>query len=446
MMGKMPYVDAVVMDRYTKHAISSFQKSDKSIIIRFSGKKKNFEPRFDRIEKILGKSLNPLVKDFYKIALTVFIADCNFKRKNKQPNRTIRILISVSDLNLWNTNKQKLESLLYTLSGDSIIFNFVQGKPSKGRNSFPKKESDWVVSLFSGGIDSLAGVAWLKENKMKPILVSHSSAQTKISHLQKWLANELDSLFKKNLEFHQINAVPIGKELKNKESTQRLRSFLYLTIGSVFALSKGIRKLYMFENGIMALNIPISNSRIFLNTHTAYPVFLSMYSDFVRTIFNTKFELTNPFQEKTKTEVSLMLKTKEFTPLIKNTISCSKLLALIMSKVKISKIWHCGICLPCIIRRISLDNAGLSAFDVSYATDILGDFDKIKPDGKRVILELLDFSKKLIDCKTVDDALESFPAFFIENTDPAILIAMYKRYANEVIDFFSKSGKLRNLS
>jgi hypothetical protein len=201
----------------------------------------------------------------------------------------------------------------------------------------------------------------------------------------------------------------------------------------------------MFENGIMALNIPLSNSRIFLNTHTAYPVFLNMYSDFVRTIFNTNFELTNPFQEKTKTEVALMLKANGFTPLIKNTISCSKLRSLIMSGVAISKIWHCGVCLPCIIRRISLDKASLSAFDASYNTDILNDFDNIDPNGKRVILELLDFSKKLINCKTVDDVLDEFPAFFIEKTEPAILVAMYKRYANEVRDFFSKSKKLKSL-
>jgi len=444
-MGKRKTIDAIVVDKYTKRVMPSFQTHDKTIRIRYAGKKMNFQARFDRLEEFLDKSLHSLVKDFYKIALTVFIADCNFKRRDKQPNRTIRILTSVSDLALWNSHKQKLEGLLYTLSGDNIVFNFVQGKSSKRKFKFPTKESEWVVSLFSGGIDSLAGVAWLKENDIKSILVTHSSPQTKISHIQKTLADKLVSIFSENLEFYQINAVPVGTDLKNKESSQRLRSFLYLTIGSVFALTKGIKRLNMFENGIMALNIPISNSRIFLNTRTAYPVFLDMYADFVETMFATKFEVLNPFQEKTKTEVAILLKAKEFSPLIKNTISCSKLLSLIMSGVAVSKTWHCGVCLPCIIRRISLSKASLSRFDASYATDILGDFDKIDPYGRRVILELLDFSKKLSSCRTVEEVLETFPAFFIENTDPLRLVGMYKRHVKEVRDFFSSSKKLTNL-
>lgn len=420
---------------------------DDFLKIVFSGRKANFKPRFEYLETALGEKLQPLIEDFYRIALAVYISDLNFKRTAKVPNRTIRILISISDRKLWVLHKQSLEGVLYQLSGDNFVFHFVQGKRARRRFAMTRDvEPDWVVSLFSGGLDSLAGVSWLVEKGLKPILVSHSS-QTKVTSLQWSLAARLEELFGDDLEFHQINAVRMRGKLKPKEGSQRLRSFLYLTLGCIFALHRGISKLYMFENGILALNVPISNSRIFLNTRTAHPAFLSMYEDLVSKIFGMKLDVINPFLEKTKAEIVSLLDKRGFRDLINKTISCSRLTALIMDRrrIPISKVWHCGVCLPCIIRRIAIDASGLSAFDVLYADDVLEDFNNLVPEGKRVILELLEFSRKLRECKNKDEVLQIFPSFFVERIDPEPLIDMYLRYVDELRGFFRKSRTLRHI-
>lgn len=102
------------------------------------------------------------------------------------------------------------------------------------------------------------------------------------------------------------------------------------------------------------------------------------------------------------------------------------------------------VCLPCIIRRIAIDSAGLPAFDVLYADDVLGDFNDLAPEGRRVILELLDFSRKLKKCKNAGEVLLDFPAFFVEGVDPEPLIEMYLRYVDEVRSFFRKSPILKH--
>lgn len=412
-----------------------------------SGSKANFKPRFKDLETALEEELQPLVKDFYRIALAVYISDLNFKRTRKLPNRTIRILISVSDRKLWTLHKQSLEGVLYQLSGDNFVFYFVQGKRAKRQFEVVNEaEPDNVVSLFSGGLDSLAGVSWLTERGLKPILVSHSS-QTKVTSLQWYLASRLERLLGNDVQFHQINAVRIGRRLIPKEGSQRLRSFLYLTLGCIFALQRGISRLYIFENGILALNIPISNSRIFLNTRTAHPAFLNMYKDLVSKIFDVEFDVINPFLEKTKAETVSLLNKSGFRDLIRNTISCSRLTALIMDRrhIPISKVWHCGVCLPCVLRRIAINASDLSAFDVNYADDILKDFNNLIPEGKRVILELLEVCRKLKKCKTKDHVLAVFPSFFVEGIDPEPLIDMHLRYVEEVIGFFRGTPTLRHV-
>lgn len=440
-------VDVILVDRHTKRALSSFNIAGELLRIQLSGKKANFKPRFEDLETAVGREFQPLVKDFYRIALAVYISDLNFKRMAKVPNRTIRILISVSNRKLWVHHKQSLETVLYQLSGDNFVFHFVQGKQTRHQFEVAGEvDPDHVVSLFSGGLDSLAGISWLTERGLKPILVSHSS-QTKVTNLQHSLATRLESLLGDVLEFHQINATRRRGKLKPNEGSQRLRSFLYLTLGCVFALQKGISKLFIFENGILALNIPISNSRMFLNTRTAHPAFLNMYEDLVSRIFNAKLDVINPFLEKTKSEIVSLLDRRGFRSLIKNTISCSRFTALIMDRrhIPISEIWHCGICLPCILRRIAMYAAGLSTFDVKYADDVLKDFSSLAPEGKRVILELLEFCRKLKECKGKDDILTAFPSFFVEGIDPEPLIDLYLRYVEEVRGFFRRFPTLRHV-
>lgn len=421
-------VNVVVVDDYTNSISSQFVIKKGAEKIHFSGNKQNFELYVDAIEKTIDHKIHPLVMDLYRIAATVYISDLRLKRPSKTETRSISILIAVSDKSRWDSEKQHLESTLRFISGDHFTFHFVQGaRPANDFSFSPNDEK--VVSLFSGGLDSLAGVKWLNEQRKTPILVSHCS-NNKICHAQTVLSTALKRIVGNNIQFFQVKArVKGGKDFTIKEYTQASRSFLYLTLGSILALEMGISNVYIFENGVLGLNIPLVSSRIFNNTRTAHPTFLANYNRLVSDIFPNTVNIENPFILLTKGEVVALLNDNAYKDLVKETITCSRTDRLRWQGVQNTK--HCGICLPCVLRRIAIHHAGLWQHDDNYADNIFNDFNTIPQDGKILLFQLLQFGRTLK--RDDNDVLIDVPQFYVEEIeDPAQLIAMMRRYIDEL--------------
>jgi 7-cyano-7-deazaguanine synthase in queuosine biosynthesis len=450
-MSAKPRLDVVLLDKYTTPALGSYTPSDNILKLLLSGEDANVKMHIEDIEVAIESKMHPLVEDFYRIALAVYIADRWFKRSGKIPNRTIRFLVSVSDLRMWDQHKDTLRAVLYQLSGDNLIFDFVQGAKGRAFSFKQSSEGDRVVSLFSGGLDSLAGVCWLRDKKLRPILVAHWS-HPKVARLQNTLVAELRAPLKDGLEFRQLNAVPDKKKLQwsegKEEYSQKLRSFLYLTLGCVFGLHEGIASLYVFENGILAINVPASSSRIFLNTQTTHPTFLRMYQEMVSEIFGLRLEVINPFLDKTKGQVIALLNDGGLGRLIKSTISCGDIrTGVVMAGQPISKIWHCGVCVPCIVRRAGIHAAGIpDKQDAEYSKQVLTDYDSLEQTHRNVISELLNFGRKLKRDSEIgmEEVLDDFPAFRVEGFAPDHFIPMYLRYVDELGSFFRSCPALRH--
>lgn len=426
-----PRLDVIFLDKYTRKVLGSYAPHEDTIKLISSGKKTNVNNDVDKIERILGHKIHPLVMDLYNIALTVHMSDLLIKRTLKTGCRNISVLISVSDKSKWDSLIDDLVGTLRFLSGDNFRFHFVQGRRSKSF-SF-KKRGNKVVSLFSGGLDSFAGVNWLLDSSFEPILVSHCGENT-ICSVQKLLSNEINSICGKTIPFYQISArAKLGKEMSQKEYTQRSRTFLYLSLGMIFSLEMGIENLYVFENGPLAINIPITQARVYENTRTTHPDFLSRYRDLISKTFSTNISIENPFLYMTKGEAISPLNTSNLRALVKRTISCSQRTTLRYASVKTSKISHCGICLPCIIRRAAINHAKLDDADAQYAHDVTGDTEDLPEDGKVILHELMDFGHKLTKrCKNDTEVLVRYQQFYVENADVSALIEMYRRYVKEI--------------
>jgi 7-cyano-7-deazaguanine synthase in queuosine biosynthesis len=434
-MSHRPIINVVVLDTYTEEIIDDFTTTENLVKIYFNSEEMNFDPCLGHIEEKIDSKIHPLIEDLYKISLAIYLSDLMIRRDDQLLVRTISILIAVSNIERWVFFKKKLEGILSQLSGDHFTFNFVQ-KSQNNVNFIMRRNIDTkkVVSLFSGGLDSLAGVSWLLDREFEPILVSHGS-QTKIINIQRKLADSLTNRFEGRITSIQINART--RNIEPKENSQRLRSFLYLTLGCIFALHNGIENLYMFENGVLAMNIPISNARIFLNTRTAHPTFLKMYENFIKEFFNINFNIFNPFLEFTKAEVISLLNNDNFRDLIQNTISCSQLSYLRYSGYSISEIWHCGWCYPCLIRRISMEASNLNDYDVNYAEDLSHNFNDLNEEIKNIIFELINFTNHFNNLNDINEILENFHKFYVSGFNPEPLIRMYQRFVEEARSFLS---------
>lgn len=259
-----------------------------------------------------------------------------------------------------------------------------------------------------------------------PVLVSHC-ANNRICNAQKALHRDLRKLLSDNIEFYQVSARNKGgKNFKTIEYSEKTRSFLYLSLACMFALELNISKVYLFENGIMAINVPLVQSRIF-NTKTAHPTFISKFNRLMSDLFPNTIDIENPFILMTKGEVVQLL--DDIGSIIQNTITCSRMAALRWTGQK--NVDHCGICLPCILRRVTLDNANLTNYDSTYVDDIFGNYDKIPQQGKTLIFQLLAFGRTLE--KDNEDIMNDNFHFYVEEiNDSGQLIEMYRRYIDEV--------------
>ncbi|MCI0563378.1 MAG: 7-cyano-7-deazaguanine synthase, partial [Nitrososphaera sp.] len=428
-----PEVNVVVVDDYTKAALSDFGITQKHLEVRFDGADKTFELGLKEIKEFLEREPSPLVMDLYRIACSVYYADLQMLRP-KTEARTVSILISVSDKSKWDAHKSHLEMTLRFLTYDNFIFNFVQGQ--RPRSDFKFKNTDGrVISLFSGGLDSLAGIKWLKDHQMQPILVGHT-ANNIIHHTMETLYAVAKKSFNNNLELVTVSASRRGKEERKNESIQASRSFLYLTLGCLFALELGISRVCLFENGVISLNIPLVQSKIFFHTRTAHPKFISDFNGILSRIFPQSTSVDNPFVLYTKGEVVRLLNDPDFENLVKDTITCSRLgLRWIKGKGQPK---NCGVCLPCIVRRVGVHHAGLWNRDARYREDVMGPFNQIPHDGKTILLQILNLGRRLD--REYSDVLNDIPEFYVEEQIPERLIDMMRRHHKEVLACLKDKG------
>jgi len=431
MVTSKPMANVLVEDEFTKRALSLFSFR-KPLTLSFYGPKQNLENDINRIELSVGRKLHPLVLDLYNIALVTYVCDTQFWRADIEP-RDIAIVMTVSNKDRWDNARQHLEAMLRFLTGDSFTFYFVQGTSIKEDFEFHIFE-DKSIALFSGGLDSLAGVKWLVDRNEPFMLVSHP-AMALVDKTQEILVQELGKILKSNLEWHQIRATAKrGKGLRGKETSQRSRSFLYLTLASIFALTRGIEKIYLFENGVLALNIPLTQARINENTRTAHPSFIRKYVELVEGLFGARLTINNPFLQMTKAEVIKRLDCDDFRDLVKITISCSQIGRLKYIKgINLKEIRHCGVCFPCIVRRLSMHSANLWDNDARYKENILGEFSAIPEEGKKILFEIMDFERTVEACTSLDDIFIEFPQFYAdESVDPSSLVEMTRRHLEQV--------------
>jgi len=346
---------------------------DSTLRLALSGRSQNISLKLEDISKKLIRNIPSLLVDLIEVATYVFCADQATSRgggvqqgMGSDWRRDFRFIIPVRNPHHWNGRKvvEALSSTLSFLSDDNYAFEFeeatnpvaIQNYLQFGDNGVARFKPDEVI-LFSGGLDSLGGaVEELSKNGNRIALVSHRSS-SKIFDNQKRLVAELKQRFPNRLMYVPV-LVTRQEPLRVQEYTQRTRSFLYATLACVIARLFENSRIRFFENGIVSINLPISEQVVGARaTRTTHPLVLEFFRQFFSVAIGKSIEIENSFIWKTRAEVIRSLVDRGCGELIKYTVSCTR-------TYEMTKLYtHCGCCSQCLDRRFAVLAADAAGHD-----------------------------------------------------------------------------------
>ena len=315
------------------------------------------------------------VLDLLEIATYVFCADRLILRGNKASveyhswSRSFHFAIKVRDLDFWNTIevKEKLKEALVFMSGDQAYhFTFQPGHLTEASGLFDSGElqvepqKDAKIILFSGGLDSLAGIVSNLENSSDQLfLVSHRSGQPVTAKTQDELVGELNKCYPDRIKHYKFYCSLHG--IGRKEETQRTRAFLYTSIAYALAHTLSRQEIFVYENGITSINFPTQqnqmNARASRTTHPKTIAFLENFFHFFAATNQPRVEIVTPFLWKTKTDIFHIIDRVGRKGLISSTVSCSH------TSHNRDLVTHCGGCSQCIDRRFASYGSELDDID-----------------------------------------------------------------------------------
>lgn len=342
--------------------------------------------------------------DLLYISFSVFIADRLCKRDLATDNwsRNIELHVPVLEYYAWNNNSELLGKALDFLSGDhwNIVFrprgkSDIEEKAEKKWEKNKKGEESPVISLvsmLSGGMDSLIGAIDILESGKKDILfISHYGGGKGTKEFQDRVIESLKTHYKlSDSNFLQFHASVVD----GVEDTTRTRSFMFFAHAIVLATAFEIcDEMIVSENGYISLNIPLTYSRIGTSsTRTTHPYYMNMLRELIAKV-GIKLNINNPYQFKTKGEMLIECKNQQILmENIPNTMSCSH--PDVGRHRGEKEAMHCGYCLPCTVRQAALKRANLSDkskyYDCKYK---LGDEARMCLNSYRQGLEMYDSSR-----------------------------------------------------
>ena len=211
--------------------------------------------------------------DWLEIHSALFAAD---RAAPRDPgldwNRSVELHVPVRDPDYWINFTAAFEDIFASLTYDRLALHFHAGEdfaePPRQRRQ-PFAESD-CIALLSGGMDSFVGALELLGAGAKPLFLAASGsgatngAQGEVFQVIEGIDSTRELL---KLIVKRANA-----NFPGDEQSQRSRSFLFVSTAALVATATGFRDVYVNENGIMAVHVPLTAARSgSFSTRTATP-------------------------------------------------------------------------------------------------------------------------------------------------------------------------------
>lgn len=319
--------------------------------------------------------------DFLLLASLCYVIDKTVPRESSPDNwtREFEVVFPVSDVATWKRVAGDLNAALGFLSGDvwrvsfrefgeAPFFTVPARRRRRRRPLGGKKVEASKVCLFSGGLDSLAGAIDLlaEDDSQQILLVGHYDMSGPRSQQNVLFAN-LPDHYRLRTELLQTRVS--HRPRSAHEMTLRSRSLVFMALGMYAARAVGHDcPLYAPENGVIAINVPLTPSRVgSCSTRTMHPFFLDRLGSLLRRI-GFENRIVNPLQFKTKGEcMTTCLDPTLLESLAAMTVSCSH--GTRRQYWVRKQVANCGYCVPCLFRRAALNKAGLDE-GLQYGVDV----------------------------------------------------------------------------
>lgn len=387
----------------------------------------NFSMNFRDLAAGLPRPLSERELDWLEILAHLLAVDmaCERGHGDLDWSRAIQAWMPVRDPDYWNGRRSEIAGIWTDLTDDDLELTFA---PATRPNPVPRMESSPFpdhdgVALVSGGQDSFVGALELFSAGAKPLLLSHtasgatSSAQAKVEDHLRALHSDLHRM---KLSAHKRN----DTDFPGAESSQRSRTFLFVGAACVVAAVGGSGRVWLNENGIMALHAPLTAARIgSLSTHTASPPIVERMGKLASEVLGAKLDVGNTLVARTKPEVVKLAVDLGAADQMQDTVSCWAI-----GRLRT----HCGICAPCLMRRISCEINGVQ--DIDYKADVFDDKTVIDADARARdnLTHLIAFIEDLLELDDVEleyeypDLLSGEPSLSLGDA-----IALHRRWADQ---------------
>jgi len=326
---------------------------------------RNFQLNFGHVAEGLPRQFTDREMDWLETIAHLFAVDlaCQRGEGDVAWARDIEAYLPVRDPEYWNGITTAIEGIFSDFTFDRLRLHFVQeadpiAPPRQRTQAFHDHD---CVALLSGGVDSYVGAARLLAEGRIPLAVSHTAAGA-ISHAQSEVEHVL---VRQSPTFERagLTARKLGATFPAPEPSQRSRSFLFLAAALAAAAVLEVDEVFINENGVMAIHVPMTPARLgSLSTHTASPLVMSRVASLASEVLGRDLAISNNLLTLTKPEVVEVGASLGLADSLSVTVSCWAI-------GRTSE--HCGVCAPCMMRRISFLLAGVD--DAVYTTDIFSD-------------------------------------------------------------------------
>jgi len=354
-------------------------KGDTGVSYRYSLRKESFTAPF-------GSQLPPLLDDLIDLAAAVYSTDRLVRRhefKEEGDNwswqRQFEVHLAVSEPERWNCTQlvNLLTEALEFLTEDSWSFKFFPRDQPRKRHDVQgvlfSPSPPIGSALFSGGLDSFAGLAsQIAQNSLSTMVVCTCASNSRLLRRQRGLLEALSLRTSTRL-------VPVIIPIRIKqdrhaynlnEQSQRGRGFLFVVLGCVASLMAGVRELSVYENGVGAINLPLSEAQLGAQSSRATnPVALWKLEKFLSSLLQFDFLIRLPHLFLTKGQMCAGLRSTCFESLALRSISCDGF------PFRSLGAEQCGVCTSCLLRRQALWSSELRGDNERglYRYDVVGD-------------------------------------------------------------------------
>jgi hypothetical protein len=294
-----------------------------------------------------------IVADLIDLAVAIHTSDRLAPQNLTGKQRRFYVVLPVRHPELLSAEAflTKLDDLLKWVTDSQWIFDFQKRIASERQvehQSLPIAPQGCEVTLWSGGLDALAGLyTRLLMYPDKQFVLFGTGSSNNVYARQERVAKKVQDIFpaRCNLFRVPIRLNNSGEQHKNKLC--RVRGVVFTLLGAACAYLMGQQVLYLYENGIGAINLPYRESAVGLDhSRSVHPLTLLMVSDVISELLGQEFLVKNPFLFWTKAKMCKALAAYGRDDLPPLTMSCD-------SPHRRSPI-QCGYCSSCILRRQSL--------------------------------------------------------------------------------------------